>query len=102
MGWGKRLAKAALRHAVVGVLTAGHGNIALLLNDMNDVNDCMDANDAYDAYDAQNAYEAQQTYMAQQHLQDVYDAQNAVIYADRGYHAYRGAVWFAFTFVTEF
>lgn len=93
MGIGKIIAKAALRHIVVGVLTAGHGNIALLLNDMNDVNDCMDANDAYDAYDAQNAYDAQQMYAAQQHWQDVYDAQNAVTYANRGYSAYQGGVW---------
>ena len=91
MGFGKTLAKVALRHLVVGVLTAGHGNIALLLNDMNDVNDCMDANDAYDA---QNAYDAQQAYLAQQHLQDVYDAQNAVSFANRGYEVYQGGVWF--------
>jgi hypothetical protein len=58
MGIGKTIPPMALRHIVVGVLTAGHGSIALLLNDMNDVNDLLDAKDVYDAYDAQNAYDA--------------------------------------------
>ena len=75
----KKIVKVAVRHAVVGVLTAGHGNIALILNDINDANDCMDYMDAQDAYDAQ-------------HLKDVYDAQNAVIYANNAYDVYDNGV----------
>jgi hypothetical protein len=33
-------------------------------------------------------------YFAQQNLQDIYDVQNAVTYAKRGYGAYQFTVWF--------
>ena len=75
----KKIVKVAVRHAVVGVLTAGHGNIALILNDINDANDCMDYMDAQDAYDAQQ-------------LRDVYDAQNAVTCANNAYSVYENGV----------
>ncbi len=43
------VARSIIRHAVVGVLTGGVGNILLLAGDAMDISETMDASDAMDA-----------------------------------------------------
>lgn len=43
--------RSLIRHAVVGVLTGGTGNIFVLAGDLMDISDTMDAMDAVDAVD---------------------------------------------------
>ena len=63
MGLFKTVVKVAIRHAVVGVLTAGHGNVLLLMQDANDAADAADAAASYgDYYDAQAYYNDAQDY----------------------------------------
>jgi hypothetical protein len=63
MGLFKTVVKCAIRHAVVGVLTAGHGNVLLLMQDANDCADAADAAASYgDYYDAQAYYQDSQDY----------------------------------------
>lgn len=83
MGLMKKVLWCAARHVVVGVLTAGHGNIALIANDLNDANDAMDYMDAQDVYDAQQ-------------YNDIRDAQDVVqgySYASDVKTAWQGAVY---------
>ncbi|KAK5657212.1 hypothetical protein OQA88_3270 [Cercophora sp. LCS_1] len=51
-------AKSLIRHAVVGVLTGGVGNVFLLAGDAMDAMDVMDAVDATDAMGATDAVDA--------------------------------------------
>jgi hypothetical protein len=67
MGIVKKVLKCAIRHAIVGVLTAGHGNVLLL------------AADAQDAMDAADGFAAAGDYLdAADYYNDALDYQDAM------------------------
>src|SRR5579862_2047217 len=79
MGIKKTLLKVGLRHLVVGVLTAGHGNVLLAAMDYQDAQDCWDTADAYASYGDYNDAADYYSYG-----NDYYNASQAAYYGGYG------------------